>query len=158
ATRLDPHNSDAWCFAGEEALRLGNRTGAEQALRQAISHNARDWRSQLDLGEILIEPGQAGAAVSCFEAATSIAPEEAMPSRLLGKQLLSQAVTPAQIQVARRYLEQSAQIQANNAEVNHQIGISEMRLSHWQAARDYLERAVRFAPADATIVSDLISV
>ncbi len=157
ATRLNPRDADAWRLAGEEALRLGKEPEAEQALRQARTQNPRDWHSALDLGDLLLRRGPSAEGTTCLEEATRLAPTEALPPLLLGKQLLQQAVTPAQIESARQALQQSAQIQANNAEVNHQLGIAEMRLGHPQAARDYLERAQDFAPADSAIVSDLLA-
>jgi tetratricopeptide (TPR) repeat protein len=158
ATRLDPHDADAWRLAGEAALARGQQPEAEQALRRAIAQSPRDWRSELDLGNLLIRRGPSEEGTACLETATRLAPTEALPSLRLGAQRLRQAVTPAQIEAARQTLLQSAQLQANNAEVNHQLGISEIRLGHPQAARDYLERAQNCAPADLSIVSDLIVV
>jgi cellulose synthase operon protein C len=157
ATRLAPHNADAWRVAAEQQIRLGKLPEAEQELRRAITENRRDWRSQMALGILLSDQGQADGAINCFETATRLESSEALPPLLLGKQLLVRAVSSAQLELAHRVLLQSFQIQANNAEVNHKLGQCEMQLGHPQAARDYLERARSFAPTDRSIVSELIS-
>src|SRR5438552_1077764 len=58
AVRLDPRASDAWRLAGEQATSLGRLPEVEQAMRRSIAPNLGDWRSQIDLGQLLIQGGR----------------------------------------------------------------------------------------------------
>ena len=66
AARLAPHGADAWRLAGEAAMPLGDLPAAEQALRQAVAQDSRDWRSRVALGGLLTRCGPVRGRRSLF--------------------------------------------------------------------------------------------
>jgi tetratricopeptide (TPR) repeat protein len=150
ATAIDAKDSNAWRQAGHESELLGNNAQAETDFRRAIALDPRDWRSCMELGRLQEDE-------VLLRQASQAAPSEALPLLYLGKISLSQAQTPAQIGEAHSFLLRSAAIQPNNAEVEHQLGLSEMKLGNWAGARADLIQALQYAPADPGILSDLVA-
>jgi cytochrome c-type biogenesis protein CcmH/NrfG len=60
-------DADAWHALGDALIRLGDRTAACAAFRNAVQIDGRRVHSQRALGNLLFDCGQLDQALRCFE-------------------------------------------------------------------------------------------
>lgn len=158
AAKWDPNNVDAWRLSGEEAMFYDHLDEAEAAMRHAVALKPGDWRSQIDLGSILMARKQNARAVLTYRDAVRLAPQAAMAQLSLGRGLLSLARTPAEIDEARQSLLKAADLQPDLAPVHLLLGQSYVKQGRWPEAQRALLQAERLAPNNVDVAFSLSEV
>ena len=155
---LDPSNADAWRLAGASGMAWGQKAAAMSALHRAGALQPGDWRNRIALGDALSQTDNPVEALACFREAVRLAPEEAVAHLSLGRFLLGNAATTAEIEAARRSLLTSASLAPDLPPVSLLLGESYARQRDWNNARKWLETARRLAPNDYRVAFGLARV
>lgn len=158
ATKLDPHNADAWRVEGVNALAWSRTAEGLEALRHAVALAPADWHNQLSLGDAHLEAGKRADALASFREAVRLAPEQPVAHLSLGKCLLEQPTTPADIELARQSLLRSATLGPEIPLVYLLLGQAYVQQRDWSKAREALETARRLTPNDDKVSFELARV
>lgn len=158
ASRLAPHNADALRVLGVNAMAWSPTVVAVAALRRAVALRPDDWRNQIALGDALSQTGRRSDALANFQAATRLAPTQAVAFLSLGRCLLLPPTTPEDREAARRSLERSAALAPAIPLARLLLGQAYVQQQAWSKARVSLELARRLAPDDDKIAFELARV
>lgn len=154
-TKFDPKDGAAWRLAGVSAIGLENYVNAEQAFRQAVALDPKDWRGLIGLGDALDRGERRREALDWYRKANAAAPNEPATTTAVGRLMFTLATAPSEVRAAREVLERAA---AQNPAASHPqlwLGRAYIREGQWDKARQTLERAEQLAPRDYGIAYEL---
>src|SRR5579884_533410 len=154
-TALHPQDVRAWRLAGVQALSMRQASMGEAALRRAVALDPKDWRSQFGLGEALTSQARDREALTAYQAAATLAPEEPMILARLGRAQLTTATMPQDLQNAVVTLTRAVQIDPDNALAQLSLGQAHLRQGDYAGAKTALLQAERLAASLANFRSPL---
>jgi tetratricopeptide (TPR) repeat protein len=148
AVRMMPQSAEAENALGEAYLALGDRSAARTPLEKAVALQPGFGVAQLNLGRLLLQSGELGAAAQHLEVATRGLKEKddaAEAQYLLGKDL-GMRDDP---QNAAAHLRKAVELNPGFAEAWSELGAEQQLLQNETAALQAYERATSLKPSDA---------
>ncbi|HEX5322627.1 MAG TPA: tetratricopeptide repeat protein [Capsulimonadaceae bacterium] len=151
AARLAPQDVDAWLLAGGRAMDVGQVPKAEAAFRQAVKLAPNDWHNLLSLAVVLQTEKHYDDALTYYQKAYALAPNEPGTVLAMGGILLTHGSTAADQQRALQLLQQAVSMNPDSPPGLRLLGQAYLQAGQYQKARDTLQHAVELSPEDATL-------
>lgn len=146
-TRIAPKDEEAWLFAAVVDTMVLRFDSAEQALRQVLKLNAKNWRAHYHLGGLFDALKDARQAKESYRAAISCEPQAWEPLNNLGTLLLEEG-TPSALAEARTLLERAVRLNAKPAALlsRYNLALVCYKLGDTASTRQAAKELLKLAP------------
>ena len=156
ATQLDTHDAQIWQTYGDSALATGHFQEAAGAFRHALALGTKSGpdavHDHIGLGSALMALSRRAEAMTALQDAASLAPGDGAVQAAIGSVLMPDAETPAELEVARTFLQNGLRLRPDLDAVYLPLGECSLKEERWSEAVGELKRAQARAPEDPEAV------
>jgi tetratricopeptide (TPR) repeat protein len=145
--QLDPTFPGAHLLLGELHHRRQELADARQHLRAELMLRPEEQQILMDLANLLIDVGEARAAVACLKRLTQLVPDYACAWQNLG---VAQCVRN-RYQEGIAACQEALRLEPRNVSALHNIALAHSRIGEWDPAIAHARRGLSIAPRDAAL-------